>query len=407
MAEFLSAPNTDKDSQDGIIIENDIKITFGACSMQNWRHYQEDTFSINYYDQKGQPVPLESFKIMDQGYYIFSIFDGHGGSECSHYSRNYFNSYLMQYISAFDYELNQSIIINCFRRFDIQFIHKQLADRVDIINSIIDATTPTTDELTDRKIPVKLLRQSCGSTASIVIIDCSKQKIHIAHIGDSRILVFDNNDNNNTLLYSSRDHNPNDEIEHKRLSEAITRNDELKSTFKFRLVKDRIVVENPQCNLNVCRGFGDWLFKQYDQFGMDTFSSAVISEPDYFELDFNLQQQPLNIYLASDGIWNSSFPGSTKPMNEQIMNWANNHDSKTDQSYSSKLGNSFDMLSAKLPFNDENKKYTDNMTAILITINSIDNTIDAEEQGIKRKIETDESCLFTNKRFKSNACSIS
>jgi serine/threonine protein phosphatase PrpC len=331
---LLSIPSTKKVGEDGYRhVIGEFVLQYGVSSMQNWRTYQEDAFAVNYYAEKE--------------IYIFSIFDGHGSAETSNYCRNYFNSFLHQKISLAS-KITQDLLQQAFLDFDKELFLSRVKTNSNV---------------------------SSGSTATVVIVNCKSKQVHVAHLGDSRVLVFQNQN----LLYASRDHNPENETETKRLKHAMFINEDCTDTEDedsdkmngFSLIRDRIYASSADVSLNVCRGFGDFIFKQFDEkSGLDCATSAVISQPECFQCSFSQDESSLSIYLASDGIWNSNFPSGCETksvgMNDQIIAWSNKV--LNTSKYSTKISESFDLLSAKPPITPSNVKQTDNMTAMLITI---------------------------------------
>lgn len=358
---------TTKQCEDGTINNN---IQYSCCSMQNWRNYQEDEFIVSHYNEKGELISKDG---TDGSYSIFSIFDGHGGKDTATYCKNHLNDFIMNYIRQFNsLIINQDILTQAFHDFDFELVktHKDYQKELDEVS-----TPPDPDMDTDHKNN-NSYKPSNGSTATIVILDLIHNKVHIAHIGDSRVIVFQKD---KALLYSSRDHNPEEKIESKRLQDAMTT---VNRPFKFKCVKDRIGVTYPEaCTLNVCRGFGDWIFKvlNEEETKIDVHRSAVISTPDYFECPFS---DSLYIYLASDGIWNSLFPNSDfTTITDQLIDWIVH----TKHIQSSHLGESFDLLRSPT-FNDTTTKATDNMTSICIELNTINTitTTNTIKKGSKR-----------------------
>ena len=62
MGDFLSTPNTLKESSDG---QNDL-LKYGSSAMQGWRYRMEDA---------------HLHQLNNKNYDIFGVFDGHGGKE--------------------------------------------------------------------------------------------------------------------------------------------------------------------------------------------------------------------------------------------------------------------------------------------------------------------------------------
>ena len=71
MGDFLSTPNTLKESSDG---QNDL-LKYGSSAMQGWRYRMEDA---------------HLHQLNNKNYDIFGVFDGHGGKEVSLFVKNHF-----------------------------------------------------------------------------------------------------------------------------------------------------------------------------------------------------------------------------------------------------------------------------------------------------------------------------
>ena len=88
-----------------------------------------------------------------------------------------------------------------------------------------------------------------GTTCTMILIDVNKKKIYQINIGDSRSIIFiDNN-----IISESKDHNPKDETEKNRIINSGSFIDD-----------DRI-----ERNLAVSRGFGDYKYKRITQTNKD------------------------------------------------------------------------------------------------------------------------------------------
>ena len=76
MGAYLDKPVTEKHSETG----EGAGLKFGATSMQGWRVNQEDAHNCN-------------IDLVD-GWSLFAVYDGHGGSEVSKYTSLKFPEYL-------------------------------------------------------------------------------------------------------------------------------------------------------------------------------------------------------------------------------------------------------------------------------------------------------------------------
>jgi serine/threonine protein phosphatase PrpC len=148
-----------------------------------------------------------------------------------------------------------------------------------------------------------------GSTCTMVIFDAKRAQLHVAHIGDSRALIFNSKKH---LRYETRDHNAGDLVERSRI-EGVN---------KERVVNGRVFAKEG-FSLNVTRAFGDLIFKQNS---LQRWRDQVVSAwPDYAVVQLPLDEITC-VYMASDGVWNFNFDPHTcgtqnaSDINHQVMN---------------------------------------------------------------------------------------
>ena len=155
----------------------------------------------------------------------YSIFDGHGGSMSM--DKNHVADYCVEHIHkrlakglsehySDEDSINIKTIINTLVYFDIEMYNNKLLH---------------------------------GTTCTMILIDVIKKKIYQVNIGDSRSIIFiDNN-----IISESKDHNPKDETEKNRIINS--------GSFVY---DDRV-----EGNLAVSRGFGDYKYKKITQTNKD------------------------------------------------------------------------------------------------------------------------------------------
>jgi len=144
-----------------------MNINVDSFSISGRRNYNEDTISISQIDN----------------YYMFSLFDGHGGNFVSKYLKKKFHKLLIKH------NKNDKNICDIYQ---------------DTINDIQNIFKSKYIEET----------KDCGSTMISCIVDYLNNKVHFFNLGDSRILCIDNNNN---IKYVSQDHKPESKIEKERL----------------------------------------------------------------------------------------------------------------------------------------------------------------------------------------------
>lgn len=215
-----------------------------TVAVQGKREYMEDTY-ISSFSQKNN-------------YYLFGVFDGHGGDEVSIFCKNEFPKRLdLQIQKAGCYDICNT------KSMQTQTILTQGQMAHIVANTFLDI---------DKEI-VKLYPRSVGSTASIVMI--TPKTIYTANCGDSSIMIgykkgYD-------ML--SRDHKVGDPVEMDRLK---------KQGANITMVPG----DTPriQSMLNLSRSLGDAHLKRY-----------VLPNPFMSIVPVSARIQ--YILIASDGLW--------------------------------------------------------------------------------------------------------
>ena len=214
----------------------------------NIRNYNEDTICVQKINSK-----------IDQIFYFFGIFDGHGGKGCS----SYLQDNLHKHIQDFSAENLKEAIYNSENEFLTKYA-------IDINNNLKDTSG------------------SCGVIAII-----KHNKLIIANIGDSRIILF----KNGKLFFQTEDHKPNTEREKERIKNSggqVYQSQSLipiyqKINLPWRVLPGR---------LSVSRTFGD-IQAKVEKFGGK--SGVIIPSPDINE--FDLDESYDFMVIGCDGIF--------------------------------------------------------------------------------------------------------
>lgn len=145
-----------------------------------------------------------------------------------------------------------------------------------------------------------------GATASMCLIDLKNHKVHIAHIGSSRVLVFSNC--SDEIAYASRNHTPEDPKEAARIAKA---NGQIANGKLFSVVTMK--------SIDVSRAFGHRVFK--GQSHLQPKEQILTPECDYHCIDlveWVASQQAidtdsaLGVFIASSGVYECNLPDEQK-----------------------------------------------------------------------------------------------
>jgi len=163
----------------------------GHCN-QGGRKYMEDVFSVAYQQTEDE---------MDLEYAFFGIFDGHGGKEAAVFAKEH----LMDNITKLPnfWSEDDDLVLGAIRE---GFLSTQQAMWADLENWTKTATG---------------LPSTAGTTASIAFI--RRGKIFVGHVGDSGIVLGEQDEKNPHIWRASRltkDHKPEDEKELARIEAA-------------------------------------------------------------------------------------------------------------------------------------------------------------------------------------------
>lgn len=214
----------------------------------NIRNYNEDTICVKRINSK-----------IEQIFYFFGIFDGHGGKGCS----SFLEENLYKYIQEFSADGIKEAIYQSEKEFLSNYA-------VDINNNLKDSSG------------------SCGVMAMI-----KQNKLIIANIGDSRIVLF----KNGKIFFETEDHKPNSEKEKERIKNSggqIYQSQSLIPIYQKIHLPWRVLPGR----LSVSRTFGD-IQAKVEKFGGK--NGVIIPSPDITE--FDLDENFDFMVIGCDGIF--------------------------------------------------------------------------------------------------------
>ena len=219
----------------------------------NIRDYNEDTITAR--------------KVIDprdknNSFYVFAVFDGHGGNGCSLYLKNN----LYKNIT----DCSMSGLRNAINLTEKNFLENEA---INMYGGLGDTSG------------------SCG-----VIVLMKDRKCVIGNVGDSRCILF----KNKRLFFTTKDHKPNSYIEKRRIELAGGSIYKSKSVIPLYQNGKQIKIPwrvNPG-RLSVSRTFGD-VEAKLEKFGGQ--KDVVIATPDIVEYELNEQYN--FIVIGCDGIF--------------------------------------------------------------------------------------------------------
>ena len=222
-------------------------------SMGNIRDYNEDTITAT-------KIILDG--VNDSNTFFFAVYDGHGGNGCSLYLKEKLHHFIKNFTKE---SLNEAI------------------------NTVEEKFM--SEETLDEKGEIKDPSGSCGIMALI-----QKNKLIIANVGDSRLVLF----KKNSLYFSTEDHKPGSPSEKTRIEKGGGMVYQTPSLIP--LHQNGKEIEPPwrvlPGRLSVSRTFGDVEAKNEKLGGM---KNVVVALPDITEIeldeDFNF------MVLGCDGIF--------------------------------------------------------------------------------------------------------
>ena len=219
----------------------------------NIRDYNEDTITAR---------KVIDSRDRDKSFYVFAVYDGHGGNGCSLYLKNN----LYKNIT----DCSMSGLRNAINTTEKNFLENEA---LNIYGDLGDTSG------------------SCG-----IIVLIQDKKCIIGNVGDSRCVLF----KNKRLFYSTTDHKPNSYIEKRRIE--LAGGSIYKSKSVIPLFQNGKQIEIPwrvnPGRLSVSRTFGD-VEAKLEKFGGQ--KGVVVSTPDIVEYELNDQYN--FIVIGCDGIF--------------------------------------------------------------------------------------------------------
>ena len=246
--------------------ENNIIKSYAFNSSQGKiRDYNEDTITVTKVELNNNiNTNLENNIINKEknDFYFFAVYDGHGGKGCSIYLKENLHNNIKE------------------------FSKQGIKEAIEITEEKFKV-----EQALNEKGEISDSSGSCGIMAMI-----QNNKIIIANVGDSRLVLF----KNGKVFFSTEDHKPNTETEKKRIKNA---GGEIYQTFTyFPLRQNGREIEAPwrvlPGRLSVSRTFGDVEAKD-PKFG--GIGGVIMALPDITE--FDLDDEFNFMVIGCDGIF--------------------------------------------------------------------------------------------------------
>lgn len=172
-------------------------MTLSAYKIQGRRTHMEDYFDIAY---QMKPCDQQRPNEWPYEYFYFGIFDGHGGSEAANFAKRNLLKFITKQKDF--WSTNDDDIMRAIRK---GFSDTHLAMR---------------SEMSDWTRTSKILPSTAGTTASILFI--RNGKFYTGHVGDSRIVIAQENPETNQWISHklTNDHKPESKEETERIQLA-------------------------------------------------------------------------------------------------------------------------------------------------------------------------------------------
>ena len=236
------------------INENDIVKGYAYnSSMGNFRDYNEDTITAT-------KIVLNNDE--NNSFYFFAIYDGHGGKGCSYYLKDNLHK-----------NINEFSVMGV--KLGIEKTEKDFKQ----------------EEGLNENGEIKDSSGSCGIIAMI-----KNNKLIIANVGDSRLVIY----KNKKISFITEDHKPDSETEKKRIELAGGKIYQTPSIFP--LYQNGKKIDIPwrvlPGRLSVSRTFGDIEAKEGKFGGM---KNVVVALPDITEIELNNEYN--FIVMGCDGVF--------------------------------------------------------------------------------------------------------
>ncbi|CAM8937413.1 unnamed protein product [Rhodiola kirilowii] len=275
MGVYLSAPRTEKASEDG---ENS-RLKYGLSSMQGWRSTMEDAHAAN--------------PDLDDSTSFFGVFDGHGGKAVSKFCAKYLHQQFIKQEAYLAGDLSTAVQKAFFRMDEMMRGQKGwrelaiLGDRIDRVSGAIEGLiwSSRNGEVKDQEDDWPFEEgphsdfngPSSGSTACVAVI--RNNLLIVANAGDSRCVLSRNGQAHDM----SKDHKPDLELERERIQKA----------------GGFIQCGRVNGTLNLSRAIGDAELKQNKFLAAE--KQILSAEPDIKTVE--LCDDDEFLVLACDGIW--------------------------------------------------------------------------------------------------------
>eukprot|EP00754_Rhynchopus_humris_P041256 Rhum_TRINITY_DN24849_c0_g1::Rhum_TRINITY_DN24849_c0_g1_i1::g.180275::m.180275/K14803/PTC2_3; protein phosphatase PTC2/3 len=290
-ADFLEKADLEKHVEEKS--SDDLMVT--TVEMQGWRKSMEDAHIAELPGGKAGP-----------GVGVYGVFDGHSGQEVAAYAAEH----LLDALTA-EPEWKEG--------------------------NLDAALAPAFLKL---DAAMRAAGLQAGSTATVVVVDHNKNKVHCANAGDSRAVMSQGG----KTVELSEDHKPNAPEEQKRIEAAGSN------------VQDAGGVPRVNGQLAVSRGFGDFQYKGADSLPAE--EQAVTSNPEI--RTFDLTNEIPYITVACDGIWDKLTSEQVVERLEKSVTGAENVGQITDV-----VKSTFDEIVAPRP----SMLGSDNMSMIVVRFN--------------------------------------
>ncbi|XP_028781043.1 probable protein phosphatase 2C 21 [Neltuma alba] len=275
MGIYLSAPKTDKASDDG---END-RLRYGLSSMQGWRATMEDAHAAHLN--------------LDESTSFFGVYDGHGGKAVAKFCAKYLHRQVLKNEAYVAGDIGTSLQ-KTFLRMDEMMRGQRgwrelavLGDNIEKLSGMLegfiwsprggDGNDHSDDWVLEEGPHSDFTGPSSGCTACVAVIQGNQ--LVVANAGDSRCVISRKGQAHNL----SKDHKPDLEVERDRILKA----------------GGFIQVGRVNGSLNLARAIGDMEFKQ-NKF-LPAEKQIVTADPDITSVE--LCDDDEFLVIACDGIW--------------------------------------------------------------------------------------------------------
>ena len=231
------------------------RLSFGVCSVQGWRKYQEDSH-----------IAIIDF---DEDTSLFAVFDGHSGPEVAIYASEKLPD-LIKSNKLYQMGQIEEALRQVFMTFDALLLTKNVNNQLFEIRK---------EMLGENMSPNDKPGFTSGCTALLVLV--VDDLAYVANIGDSRSVLS----RNGKTISMSTDHKPDDRAERKRIERS-----------GGHVIDGRI-----NGGLNLSRAFGDHQYKRNKRLSSE--EQMVIAYPDIKVKRLKIKRDDF-LVLACDGVWN-------------------------------------------------------------------------------------------------------